>query len=310
MQDDKDNLGQEETQEQDNSPEPVRESILAAVDEVNEVNGIDKEEPKPTELDKAELEEVEKLPKGLNALAKKLSREERNILFQREREIETGMAPNRERLERYSELEKVIAPRAQMIQKYGVSPAQTIDKLFQWMELLSHPDPNTKVAALQNLAQRAGLDLTDPRVFNLPAPSPQDYQQPQLQQQQGDPVAVAKFNKYLEGFKSKNKHFEMVRGKMGKILESGILNPIDSPDTQNYDIQGAYDLAVSIDKRLSGAKLAKDAKEALKEGKIQAGVNKVLDVKPRTNGAGPHYQSNQVNNDVRGAIKKAFDAHR
>lgn len=77
----------------------------------------------------------------------------------REQEVSNGFAQISQRLKSFEEIEQAIAPRAQVIQQFGVSPAQTIDRLFQWMEALSHKNPRLRANAFKQLANDFGVPI-------------------------------------------------------------------------------------------------------------------------------------------------------
>lgn len=89
----------------------------------------------------------------------KLTDEDRQHILAREKEVSDGFAQVSQRLQTVSELEQVIAPRRQYIQQFGVTEAQTVDRLFQWMEALSHPNKAYKLNSFKDLARSFGVDV-------------------------------------------------------------------------------------------------------------------------------------------------------
>lgn len=112
----------------------------------------------------------------------KLSSEDKQIIAAREKEVSDGFAQYSPKLKAYDELERVIAPRRQYIQAFGVNEAQTIDRLFQWMENISHPDPVHKLNSFKELARSFGVNVNQlvsrPKATNDTTPEIEQPEQP------------------------------------------------------------------------------------------------------------------------------------
>lgn len=87
----------------------------------------------------------------------KLDNEAKAFISQREKEISDGFAKYGDDNKRFKDLDNVIAPRRESIQRSGFQEHQVIDKLFQWMESLSGP---YKIDAFKALGQNFGIDLS------------------------------------------------------------------------------------------------------------------------------------------------------
>lgn len=206
----------------------------------------------------------------------------------------------------YKDLDEAIAPYADSIKQMGVTPAQTISRLFQWMNELSGPN---KLDVIHQLARNFGMDLEG---FYADVYSQGGQQQQQLQQtqqtQQGqqqqdqqyytDPrlaEAVYGLNEELnqlkrnqdvqrqnsaaatvntwaglqaDGSYSKKPHFAQVRQLMFSLLSSGAVPLVNG----NLDLDAAYEQACYSHPEIRQELLAQQEQE--KQASLKAAAEK------------------------------------
>lgn len=274
-----------ENQEQQ-EPTSVRESITDAIAEVRE-----DAEPEPASPSNPEtsLESQPRSQSKFHDVVNKLPPEHRKIAMEREQEIEREERTLQGRLKVHEDIEKVLAPRLDTIKSFGITPAQTVDKLFQWFEALGHPDFNTRSSAFRKLASNFGVDLSQAEV----KPRAQSYNPRPAQPQ--NTAFLANFEGELSKFASGHKHYQRVRSRMHQLLSSGAIPLIDSPHTAGLDLERAYELAVQLDKGLSGNNQASAPRQSTQ--KLQS---KGLKAPSNTRIA------RKNNETVRGSIVRAF----
>lgn len=81
-------------------------------------------------------------------------------VIKREEEFSNGIAQYSTKAKAYDELDAVLSKRREEIKRFGVSEAQTIDRLFTWFEALSNPNVEQKLNAFKALADNFGADLS------------------------------------------------------------------------------------------------------------------------------------------------------
>lgn len=208
----------EEKQEKENKIDDSDESsskkkiAKGSVNKVKDFDPLEDESSEQNEKESSREEKKEKQPKEekieatgyWKAKAKdvwdELPNKARQAILAREKEVSDGFAQYSPRLKAFEELERVIAPRSQYIQAYGTTPAETIDKLFQWMEALSHPDVNVKTNNFKVLAQNFGIDVNRlfPRSKNSNNQSQTEENIEDQQQQETNNGPPEWFNQYAQ----------------------------------------------------------------------------------------------------------------
>lgn len=211
--------------------------------------------PAPAALTKEEKELWETLPAVMQ-----------NAFLRRESDTQKGI----EKLKaQYRPIEDALAPIRPLLAQRGLTEGHAVKQLFDWHVALASPNRGSQVAAFRALAQSHGVDLN----LLAPPPSPQQYQQPVVQQQPAqqenvaqDPFAqiqpyleqtiqpirqqlsayeqqlqnqrLESANKELATFSADKPHFEKVRYRMAEILSTA--SQFGRPVT----LQEAYDEAV------------------------------------------------------------------
>lgn len=90
-----------------------------------------------------------------------LSPDVQKSVLKREEEFSNGIKQYADKAKAYEELDQVIAPYKQMISQYGVTPVQTVAKLFEWMHALGQPNQEYKAAAFKMLAEQFQFDISN-----------------------------------------------------------------------------------------------------------------------------------------------------
>lgn len=166
-------------------------------------------------------------------------------VLKREDEVSKGFAGTKQATERLNRLDAVINPRLQQIQAFGVTPEQTIDRLFQWMEALSHQNDGVRQQAFKTLAEnfRVNLSAFAPQQQTNDQNSQQqttqqttqtqvDQNPPQWaqslierQQQIDREIATQKqssTDQFLTSWAKDKPHYETVKAEMFGLLQSGL----------------------------------------------------------------------------------------
>jgi hypothetical protein len=199
-------------------------------------------------------------------------------VLKREKEFSDGIAKYAQKARAYDEFDAVIGPRREAIQRFGVSPAQTVDRLFQWMEAISHPNKQYQQNAFKALAQSFGVDLAQPtqsESFDPVTPTvdpntpPQWFQQfagavqnkfQGIEQQTANQRQAAADN-ILANWAKDKPHFEQVRGHMGQLITSGI---VPLKETGEVDLDSAYERAIRLNDNVS-AQIKQEAEAKAKQ---------------------------------------------
>lgn len=199
---------------------------------------------------------------------------------------------------RYKEMDAAIAPYLPSIQQLGVTPAQTVDRLFQWMNALAGP---SKYQAIQQLAGDFGIDLqamympkqnqqqnqnqqqqdntqqqeqqdqvsnTDPRLVEaLQAMYDKIYGLEENTMRQREQVAAQSVNNWAglqqDGTYKNKPYFPQVRQMMFTLLSSGSIPTING----NLDLDAAYDQACYAIPEIR--QLIMDEQEETKQAKLE-----------------------------------------
>jgi hypothetical protein len=312
---------------EDKEPPSLRESISKAFKEVSEKEDADIDDSDSTKDKREEGKSAKKVSSGERSASKehreeqralektpkepdkdtvepppfwkikgrstwdKLSPEDKKVLTAREQEVSNGFAQYSQRVKSFDELERAIAPRRQMIREFGVSEAQTVDRLFQWMENLGSQNPAHKANTFKRLAANFGIDLnqlvdssssenTQPNVTSNDPPEWFEQYAGQVGQEIGglkqhiasQQQAAADNLVYSWATATDNDgtklrpYFDEVRELMAHLSASGIV-PLKNG---MIDLDGAYDAATKLNPDIT-ALIQKDASEkAAKEAKAKA----------------------------------------
>lgn len=329
--------------EQEEAPKDIRGAIKHAIKEHSEDDDKSQEDKKPSkvqvrakatkdvsdksedqqESDEADDSEVkqpqvkEEIPpyyknKG-KAVWDKLSGDERRLIIAREKEVSDGFKTYSEKAKSFDELDAVLKPHDQDIQRFGTTRAATIDRLFQWMTAISHQDLNYRVNAFNALAQSFGVPLerlvkqkpqiqddndadpADQQQTNQPPEWFQQYAQSTEQRLQETQNVIAtqqrdNANKFLMEWAKDKPHFEAVKPRMHALIASGVVPPKNG----EIDLDEAYRQATMSDPTIAAliqqeqkekdkidaqAKAAKEAKD--KAAKVLRAKSAGSSVQPR-----------------------------
>jgi len=178
----------------------------------------------------------------------------------REKEASDGFKDYGEKTKRLKELETVLAPRQEAIRNFGVSEAQTVDRLFQWMEALANPNKQYAAQQLMLLGknfgitlpannaatqqqQEGGVEIPEPlRNFmeniNTKVETLEQQRQREAYDRQQSEQQGAK--DYLNNWAKDKPHYEKVKTVMYGLLNSGAIPLKDGA----LDLDSAYNQAV------------------------------------------------------------------
>lgn len=265
----KDRVRQKKSAKPDNSKSEILESdekndASERSDKKEEKESSEREVSSKESKEEAKLEPVGHWKTKGKSTWDKLDKESQQEILNREQEVSQGFAQVSQRLKSLEEVEKVLAPRAQTIQQFGTTQAQVVDRLFQWMEALGHPNPAIKSQAFKTLAQNFGLNLdqlTPKQQENFEQAgnnnSNQDPNNPpqwfgeftqQVQSEIGtlkqtlDSQKQAAADAFVANWAKDKKYYNDVRQLMGQLLSSGAV-PMKG---DQLDLDGAYETAIKI----------------------------------------------------------------
>lgn len=187
-------------------------------------------------------------------------------VLKREKEVSDGFAGTKQATERLQKLDAVIQPRLQAIQQFGVTPEQTINKLFEWMEVLSHQNDGVRYQGFKTLADNFKIDLSrfapqqqtqtgdQTTTTNTQQQSAQDTNPPvwaqsliERQQQLDQQIANQRQSAakdYVTNWAKDKPHYEKVKEVMYGLVTSGAVPPTADG---NVDLDKAYDKAIRMD---------------------------------------------------------------
>lgn len=232
------------------------------------IQNVDSTEPKDKQVKEEKAPSI--LPKEVQQDWGKFSVEHRAYLTKTQKELADTKAELGRRTAASKDLDDAIAPYQGSIQNLGLTPGQTVSRLFQWMDALSGPN---KYDAIFKLAENFGIDLDSVYSGYSNTQNQQDQNQNQNQNQQQyqeiDPrLAEAMYGMYNEinemkagqqrqkqqsaaatinnwaglqpdGTFSKKPYFDKVRQSMLGLLTSGAIPLVNG----NLDLDTAYDQA-------------------------------------------------------------------
>lgn len=225
----------------------------------------------------------------------KLPADVKKDILAREKEVSDGFAGISPRLKRAEEIEQVLAPRAQAIQQFGVSPAQVVNRLFQWMEALGHPNTSVKVNSFKELAKSFGLDVNQLASGSSKAQDAEITESEALAAQNQVPEWFNQYATTMNGeigtikqtFVNQQKaaaesmvmqwangkpHFEEVRGLMSQLSRPG---PNGEPPVVplvggQVDLDGAYAAAIKLHPEVAAKIQVEAAEKTAKEATDKA----------------------------------------
>ena len=169
-----------------------------------------------------------------------LPKEVKDEIQRRETDYHKGIEQYKQYAGIGRDIERVISPHMETIQKLGVHPIEAIGTLLNADHKLRHGSPEQKAQYFGQLAQEYGIDLkqvqppapVDPAVLELRQQNQklQRFQQSVMEQQNQQAMSE------IEKFKAnpENVHFESVKDDMALLLQSG----------KAESLQDAYDKAV------------------------------------------------------------------
>lgn len=272
---DEEDAGDDDTSTEKDKKEPV---VKEPKDTTEKVETVEKKEktPAPASLPKEVTADWDKLPSSAQTY---LTRVQKDL---------TDTKSMLGRIQAQSrDMDQVIAQYKPSIDQLGVTPAQTVDRLFQWMNGLSGPH---KVSVARQLLQNFGIDLNQQQQQDTQDNQQQQQQQAyippevsenlsaltnevtalkQQQQQQRERAAAETVNSWAglqpDGTYKNKPHYEKVRQSMFSLMASGAVPMIkDGYGNDRLDLDGAYEAACYANAEVR-ASLEQEKQEQLKE---------------------------------------------
>lgn len=227
------------------------------------------EKEETQEKQETEKKEEYKAPVGWTKEAKQkwdaLDPDIKKSVHKREVEVSKGFAEQGAKLKAFEEIGRVISKREGAIKQFGASPAETVERLFGWMEALATPNKSNALKALEKLAQNFRIDLPQRAQTSVPQETKTgDDVQNQSQVQMTPELAqilehmLERQNNYeqqtatqrrqaadasINSWAKDKPHFEKVRSIMHGLLSSGVI-PAKNGE---LDLDAAYVKAIRMD---------------------------------------------------------------
>ena len=226
---------EEASSENDTDQEP--ELVAETTDDVPEVDV-----PRPTTWKKEYVEVWDKMKSG-QALSKDEFAKFAEYANQREAEYKKGVSAYKAEADNAKSLTEAIGPFVPELQAQGIHPAAWINNLGRAHMILTKAPYEQKVQMFHRLAQDYGIQLNQDAVQNTEQAYVDPYQQQLMQQLQQtqqqvqelkairDQEELARLNDEIERVRSDKErfpHFDMVRGEMIQLLESGSVPNLES----------------------------------------------------------------------------------
>jgi hypothetical protein len=246
----------------------------------------------------------------------KLDPDTQQYIEKREADFAKGVSTYKGQWDQAQPIFEAVQPFMQTIAQSGMPPAQWIQYLGAAHHTLSQGTPEQKLQAFAKLATDCQIDLA---ALTGGQPNPQfghvtqmvstlqnrtQQLETMLQQQEQQRI-----QQNIEAFKANAPHFEAVKETMGQLLQSGVVN----------DLQTAYDKAIRLQddvwQQIQSAEQAKQA-EAMRaaaakaEAERQAEIarKKAAAVSPKSSSPTGSAATGGGKQDRRAALADAFDS--
>ena len=280
--------------------------------------------PKPEQNAQPEASPAEGPPSAWKGIWENLTPEAQALAVKREAEVSKGFDEYRTKTAQLTEISQALDPIRPILQQNGIqSDAHAVKTLLQWEG--SFRNPQTRMQAFHNLARQYGVDLsTLVPSSQSGASTAQDIPDPlrpvidqfgniQQQVQSVDArIQTWEQNQVAEKVHTfasdpKHPHFEAVRGTMGQLMASGIVQP--------GNLEDAYQKAVAMNPEISAQiRAAEDkakAEQAAKDNAEKVKRAAAAAVSPTTRPpAGAPVGQAATGAGVRGSILNAVKALR
>lgn len=240
-----------------------------------------------------------------------------DYINQRESEYAKGVSTYKGEWEKAQPLLEAIAPFREQLQRYGIEPAQHVQRLFNAHQRLALGSPQDKLSMFAQLAREYQVPVEglfvqgqDGKLYINPQIQQAAPQQQQPQQNQ-DPRAIVRGVLEEERAVSQVQemaqdteqypHLEQVRQAMVGLLQAG----------QAKNLKDAYAKAVRLDDALWQAE-QENTRKAQEQAKADAERKRVAAAKANavsTRSATPSSQSGDGKKGLRATLEDAFDQH-
>lgn len=203
------------------------------------------------EEEQAQPETEEQYQARLNGYSKeerevlaKLPPDVQKIIDAREEKFHRGIDPYRSSHAFAQNIAKNLAPDAQFLQQYNITPADWIDRLVTTERQLRTGDAATKLRLIQGLANDYGIDLQhisqvpfDPNAYQMQQRLQEYERKLQNHQASTQSAEVAQAAEYIQQFGANREYFDQLRPVMADLLDKGLAT----------DLNEAYEKAIRLD---------------------------------------------------------------
>jgi hypothetical protein len=269
--------------------------------------------PRPTTWKKEYLPLWEKLSTG-SALTPEEARKLALYSGQREKEFATGVSTYRAEAQNAKELQEAMAPFMPELQKHNVNPAKWINGLGNAHVMLATGTPEQKMQMFAQLANEYKVPLA---AISAQGTNQLDPVVPQLMQYiqnleskvndltgwRGNQESL-QVQRELSKFNDAEKypHYEMVRGDMAQLLESGVAKDLDTAYAKAVRLND--DAWSAEQERQANAQAAKQSTEQAIAAAAKAKARAVSTKTTTPSGA----VTNPGQKDLRSLLANKFDA--
>lgn len=301
--------------------EPVQEAIEAEgkPDRARDESG--KFAKKPDEVVvKPIAEAIPEAPRSWTADEKakwtEATPEVRKAILRREQEVEQGFTKLDEDRNFGKTIKEALTPYLPVITAEGGNPTEAFKEFLNTSYILRTAPLAQKTALFHQLAQRFGVDLSQPNNPSAVQPDQvlaatqqqlaelrqQIQQQPEVFRQQQEKLAI---NSLIDAFAAdpKNVHYEKLKPVMASLLQAG----------QARDMQDAYDKASWADPDVRSAMQADKIKEAetqrIAEIKAKADLSRKAAVSVRGAPGVMSVPNGKSNGSIADDLRAAWDEH-
>lgn len=268
-------------------PEPESDTDDQAEEEAESDTDTDAEEPETPDDDTEESDDTNQevpisVPKAMRDTFLEMPREVQDLYRKRDKDAEEGITKYAESAKYGDELRKAIEPFRQTIQAAGADDVQAVQSMLSLDAQLRNGTEAQKQAVFKNLAQYYGVTVGSSEGSNQDE-AEDDFADPeikalkqkiaQLEHTQGESIRsvqeqqVSDAQAQIDAFQNAkddkgnpvHPHFEKVKESMGKLINAGMADGLDS----------AYKQAVKLDPEVE-AETAKQRQAKAKDSKIKA----------------------------------------
>lgn len=164
----------------------------------------------------------------------KLPADVQKIIDAREEKFHRGVDQFRGGYQAAQAISKTLAPDAQLLQQYNITPVEWINRLVTAERQLRTSDPATKLRTLQGLANDYGIDLQhvsqvpfDQTAYQLQQHNQALQQRLELAQASTQSAEVAQAVEFINEFGASHEYFDELRPIMADLLDKGLAGDLN-----------------------------------------------------------------------------------